>query len=135
VEPQASDPDALTAACCPVFDFDMMIWGWSWGPDPNDPLGVMRTDQIPNGSSETGYANPAYDALYDQQAVELDREKRREIVFQMQEIVFNDVVYIIPYYQQTVQAYRTDRFTGWITDAPTLMLENVAVLKQVEAVK
>jgi peptide/nickel transport system substrate-binding protein len=135
VEPQASDPDALTAACCPVFDFDMMIWGWSWGPDPNDPLGVMRTDQIPSGSSETGYANPAYDALYDQQAVELDREKRREIVFQMQEIVFNDVVYIIPYYQQTVQAYRTDRFTGWITDAPTLMLENVAVLKQVEAVK
>ena len=135
VEPQAIDPDALTAACCPVFDFDMMIWGWSWGPDPNDPLGVMRTDQIPSGSSETGYANPAYDALYDQQAVELDREKRREIVFQMQEIVFNDVVYIIPYYQQTVQAYRTDRFTGWITDAPTLMLENVAVLKQVEAVK
>ncbi|MFZ4657065.1 MAG: ABC transporter substrate-binding protein [Caldilineaceae bacterium] len=135
VEPQAIDPDALTAVCCPVFDFDMMIWGWSWGPDPNDPLGVMRTDQIPNGSSETGYANPAYDALYDQQAVELDRDKRREIVFQMQEIVFNDVVYIIPYYQQTVQAYRTDRFTGWITDAPTLMLENVAVLKQVEAVK
>ena len=135
VEPQAIDPDALTAACCPVFDFDMMIWGWSWGPDPNDPLGVMRTDQIPSGSSETGYANPDYDALYNQQAVELDREKRREIVFQMQEIVFNDVVYIIPYYQQTVQAYRTDRFTGWITDAPTLMLENVAVLKQVEAVK
>ena len=135
VEPQSVDPDALTAACCPVFDFDMMIWGWSWGPDPNDPLGVMRTDQIPSGSSETGYANAEYDTLYDQQAVELDREKRREIVFQMQEIVFNDVVYIIPYYQQTVQAYRTDRFTGWITDAPTLMLENVAVLKQVEAVK
>jgi len=134
VEPQSVDPDALTAACCPAFDFDVMIWGWSWGPDPNDPLGVMRTDQIPTGSSETGYANPDYDALYDQQAVELDREKRREIVFQMQEIVFNDVVYIIPYYQQTVQAYRTDRFTGWITDAPTLMLENVAVLRQVEAV-
>lgn len=135
LEPQAVDPDALTAACCPVFDFDIMIWGWSWGPDPNDPLGVMRTDQIPSGSSETGYANAEYDALYDQQAVELDREKRRDIVFQMQEIVFNDVVYIIPYYQQTVQAYRTDRFTGWITDAPTLMLENVAVLQQVEAVK
>lgn len=135
VEPQAVDPDALTAACCPAFDFDIMIWGWSWGPDPNDPLGVMRTDQIASGSSETGYANPAYDALYDQQAVELDREKRRDIVFQMQKQVFDDVVYIIPYYQQTVQAYRTDRFTGWITDAPTLMLESVIVLTQVETVK
>lgn len=135
VEPQSIDPDALTAACCPGFDYDVMIWGWSWGPDPNDPLGVMRTDQIPSGSNETGYANPQFDTLYDQQAIERDREKRREIVFQMQEIVFNDVVYIIPYYQQTVQAYRTDRFTGWITDAPTLMLENVWVLKQVEAVQ
>ncbi|MCE7983987.1 MAG: ABC transporter substrate-binding protein [Caldilinea sp. CFX5] len=134
-EPQSVDPDALTSACCPGFDYDIMIWNWSWGPDPNDPLGVMRTDQIPSGNNETGYANPQFDTLYDQQAVELDREKRRAIVFQMQEIVFNDVVYIIPYYPQTVQAYRTDRFTGWITDAPTLMLENVTVLKQVEAVK
>lgn len=134
-EPQAADPDALTTACCPAFDFDIMIWGWSWGPDPNEPLGVMRTDQIPTGSSETGYANPAYDALYDQQAVELDREKRRAIVFQMQEMVFNDVVYIIPYYQDTVQAYRTDRFTGWVTDTPTLMLEDSSVLTKVEPVK
>ncbi|MEZ4679504.1 MAG: ABC transporter substrate-binding protein [Caldilineaceae bacterium] len=123
-EPQAVDPDALTTACCPGFDFDIIIWGWSWGPDPNDPLGVMRTDQIPTGSSETGYANPEFDALYDQQAVELDPEKRRDIVFQMQQIVFDDVVYIIPYYQYRVQAYRTDRFTGWITDQPTIELEN-----------
>ncbi len=134
-EPQAMDPDALTAVCCPAFDFDLMIWGWSWGPDPNDPLGVMRTDQIPTGSSETGYANPAFDALYDQQAVELDREKRRALVFQMQELVFNDVAYIIPYYQDLVQAYRTDRFTGWITDAPTLTLEDPSVLTQVEPVR
>ncbi len=134
-EPQAQDPDALTTLCCPAFDFDLMIWGWSWGPDPNDPLGVMRTDQIPTGSSETGYANPEFDALYDQQAIELDRVKRRAIVFQMQEIVFNDVVYIIPYYQDLVQAYRTDRFTGWVTDAPTLTLEDPSVLTKVEPVR
>lgn len=134
-EPQAVDPDALTTACCPAFDFDIMIWGWSWGPDPNDPLGVMRTDQIPTGSSETGYANPDYDALYDQQAVELDPEQRRTLVYQMQQIVFDDVVYIIPYYQSRVQAYRTDRFTGWITDQPTLELENHKNLVQVEPVQ
>ncbi len=134
-EPQAVDPDALTSACCPAFDFDIMIWGWSWGPDPNDPLGVMRTDQIPTGSSETGYANPKFDALYDQQAVELDPEKRREIVYQMQQIVFDDVVYIIPYYQSTVQAYRSDRFTGWITDQPTVDLSNHKNLVEIEPVR
>jgi peptide/nickel transport system substrate-binding protein len=134
-EPQAVDPDALTSACCPAFDFDIIIWGWSWGPDPNDPLGVMRTDQIPTGSSETGYANPEFDALYDQQAVELDPEKRRELVFQMQQIVFDDVVYIIPYYQSTVQAYRSDRFTGWITDQPTVDLSNRKNLVVIEPVQ
>ena len=134
-EPQAVDPDALTTACCPAFDFDIMIWGWTWGPDPNDPLGVMRTDQIASGSSETGYANPAFDALYDQQAVELDPEKRRELVFQMQQLIFDDVVYIIPYYQRVVQAYRTDRFTGWITDQPTLELSNRKNLVLVEPVQ
>jgi len=134
-EPQAQDPDALTAVCCPAFDFDILIWGWSWGPDPNDPLGVMRTDQIPTGSSETGYASSEFDALYDQQAIELDRAKRRDLVFQMQELVFTDVVYIIPYYQDLVQAYRTDRFTGWITDAPTLALEDPSVLTTVEPVR
>ncbi|MBX3012906.1 MAG: ABC transporter substrate-binding protein [Caldilineaceae bacterium] len=134
-EPQAMDPDALTAVCCPAFDFDIMIWGWSWGPDPNDPLGVMRTDQIPTGSSETGYANAAYDTLYDQQSVERDPEQRRALVFQMQEIVLNDVVYIIPYYQDLVQAYRTDRFTGWVIDAPTLTLEDSSVLTKVELVQ
>jgi peptide/nickel transport system substrate-binding protein len=134
-EPQAVDPDALTSACCPAFDFDIIIWGWSWGPDPNDPLGVMRTDQIPTGSSETGYANPEFDALYDQQAVELDPEKRRELVFQMQQIVFDDVVYIIPYYQSTIQAYRSDRFTGWITDQPTVDLSNRKNLVVIEPVQ
>ena len=132
-EPQAVDPDALTSVCCPAFDFDIMIWNWSWGPDPNDPLGVMRTDQIATGNSETGYANPTFDALYDQQAVELDPEKRREIVFQMQQLIFDDVVYIIPYYPSRVQAYRSDRFTGWITDQATLELENHKNLVQIES--
>jgi len=96
---------------------------------------VMRTDQIESGSNETGYANPAYDKLYDQQAVELDKEKRKQIVWQMQEMVHKDVVYIIPYYPDTVEAYRTDRFQGWITDQPTLELENVLNLVVIEPVK
>ncbi len=134
-EPQAVDPDALTAACCPAFDFDIMIWGWSWGPDPNDPLGVMRTDQIPTGSGESGYSTPEYDQLYDQQAVELDPEKRKAIVWQMQEIVFNDVVYVIPYYHDVVQAFRTDRFQGWIVDQPTLELSDPSSLMTIEPVQ
>jgi peptide/nickel transport system substrate-binding protein len=132
---QAVDPDALTSQCCPAFDFDIMIWGWGSDPDPNLLLGVMTTDQIPTGSSETGYSNPAYDALYNQQATELDKDARKALVWQMQQIVHDDVVYIIPFYPQAVQAYRTDRFTGWITDMPKVALEDVTSLMVVKPVK
>ena len=133
LQPQALDPDALTSACCPNFDFDVMIWGWGSDPDPNLLLGVMTTDEIPTGSSETGYSNPEYDELFKQQAVEVDHAKRRDMVWQMQEMVHEDVVYIV-YYQAQVQAYRTDRFQGWVTE-PTLVLEDPTSLTVIEPVQ
>ena len=134
LEPQAFDPDALTSVCCPAFDFDVMIWGWGSDPDPNALLNVMTTKEIPTGSSETGYANPEYDKLYEEQAVELDHNKRRDLIWQMQQLAFNDVVYLT-YYQQQVQAFRTDRFKGWITDAPTLVLQDPTSLTVIEPVQ
>jgi peptide/nickel transport system substrate-binding protein len=129
------DPDALTAQCCPAFDFDIMIWGWGSDPDPNLLLGVMTTDQIPTGSSETGYSNPEFDKLYNEQATAPDFQTRKDIVWQMQQIVFDDVVYIIPFYPQATEAYRTDRFTGWITDQPKVALEDPTSLVVVEPVQ
>lgn len=132
VEAQAFDPDALLAVCCPVFDYDIIIWGWQTDPDPNVLLKVMTSDAIPNGSSEAGYANPEYDALYQQQSTELDPKRRQELVWQMQQIVLDDVVYVVPYYAQTAQAYRTDHFTGWIIDQPTISLEDQSSLVNIE---
>lgn len=135
LEAQAMDPDALTSVCCPAFDFDIIIWGWGSDPDPNLLLSVMTTDEIPTGSSETGYSNPEYDELFAQQATELDPERRRELVWQMQQIVHEDVVYVIPYYEQAVQAYRKDRFTGWILDQPKVELSDVTSLFVVSPVQ
>lgn len=135
LELQAIDPDALTAECCPAFDYDIMLWGWGSDPDPNLLLSVYSTGEIPNGYNETGYSNPEYDELHTKQGVELDPEKRREIVWQMQQIVFDDVVYIIPYYEQQIQAYRVDKFTGWITDKPKLELSDISSLLVIEPVR
>jgi len=135
LEMQAVDPDALTAQCCPAFDFDIMLWGWSSDPDPSALLYVYTTEAIPTGSSETGYSNTAYDELYAQQQVELDFETRNELVWEMQKIVHDDVVYIIPYYEQAVQAYRKDSFAGWITDQPKLELSDPASLTVIEPVQ
>lgn len=135
LQPQAVDPDALTAQCCPAFDFDIMIWGWASDPDPSALLYVYTTEAIPTGSSETGYSNPVYDELYQKQQVELDFDARRDIVWEMQKIVHDDVVYIIPFYDANVQAYRTDRFTGWITDQPKVELSDVTSLVVIEPVR
>ena len=110
------DSDALTAVCCPAFDYDVIRWGWGLGVDPASLLYIATTEQIPTGVSEAGYSNPEYDALYRQQLVTVDREERLAIIHQMQEILVRDVPYIIPYYAQSVAAYRNDRFTGWVTD-------------------
>ncbi len=134
-ELQATDPDALTAQCCPVFDYDVILWGWASDPDPNILLGVQSTGEIESGYNESGYSNPVYDGLFAEQAVELDLQARTEIVWKMQEITFNDVVYIIPYYEQTIQAYRTDRFTGWLTDFPKIELGDATSLVVIEPVK
>jgi peptide/nickel transport system substrate-binding protein len=134
-QPQAVDPDALSSQCCPAFDYDILIWGWGSDPDPSFLLGVMLSSEIPTGSSESGYSNPAYDQLFDQQSKEMDPAKRKALVWQMQEIVHTDVVYLVPFYSQAVQAYRSDRFTGWITDQPKLALDHVINLLAVAPVK
>ncbi len=135
LELQAVDPDTLTAECCPAFDYDIILWSWGSDSDPNLLLSAHTTDEIPNGYNETGYSNPELDELHIQQGRELNLEKRREIVWQMQQIAFDDVVYIIPYYEQQIQAYRVDRFTGWITDTTKIELSDVSSLVVIEPVK
>jgi peptide/nickel transport system substrate-binding protein len=135
LEPQALDPDALTSVCCPAFDFDVILWGWGSDPDPGFMLSVLTTAEISTGTSETGYSNPEYDELFAAQAVELDRAKRQEIVWKMQEIMLRDLPYIIPYYQQQVQAFRKDRFKGWITDQTKVELTDPSSLTVIEAVQ
>lgn len=135
LEMQALDPDALTSICCPAFDYDILIWGWGSDPDPSFLLSVMLTDQIPTGMSETGYSSPEFDDLFIQQSKELDPAKRQEIVWKMQEILHQDVVYIVPFYSKAVQAYRSDRFKGWIVDQPKLALDDVTSLMMVEPVR
>jgi peptide/nickel transport system substrate-binding protein len=119
---QAVDSDLLTSRCCPAFDYDIMLWEWGSDPDPNFLLRVMLTDDISSGTNESGYSNPEYDKLFAQQSTELDAEQRRAIIWRMQDIVHDDVVYIIPFYQKAVQAYRTDTFRGWLTNSGNLDL-------------
>ena len=132
--PEAVDSDSLIAATTPAGDYDLVIWGWGPDPDPDFILSVMTTDQfVEGGWSDSGYHNPEYDQLYlDQQQV-VDKTERQQIIWKMQEMVFNDRPYITLYYEDLLQAYRSDRFTGFI-ESPIGIEAGLSLLK-VEPVK
>ncbi len=126
LEPKPAEE--LSRVCCPAFDYDLILWAWGSDPDPDFLLSVPTTRGIPSGLNETGYSNPVYDDLYLQQRNEPNPAKRRAIIWQMQEILHRDVVYIIPYYDFRIQAFRTDKFTGWRTADDLLGLDRLANL-------
>ena len=61
-------------------NFDLSMWDWVGYLDPDFVLSVVNCDQY-GGWSDTGYCNPEYDRLYEQQAATADEAKRREIVW------------------------------------------------------
>jgi len=93
-------------------DYDMFIWGWASGTDPDYLLSVLTCDQR-MGRSDTFYCNQRYDRLYAEQKLETQIPARAEIVKEMQEIVYRENPYVVLYYDNQLEAYRTDRFTGW----------------------
>ena len=132
--PEAVDPDSLIAQTTPAGDYDLVIWGWGPDPDPDFILSVMTSEQFVDGGwSDSGYSNPEYDQLYLDQQIAVDKNERQQIVWKMQEMVFNDRPYIVLWYQDLLQAYRSDRFTGFI-ESP-LGIEISLSLMQVEPVK
>jgi peptide/nickel transport system substrate-binding protein len=132
--PEAVDPDALTALVTPTGDYDLVIWGWGPDPDPDFILSVMTTDQfVEGGWSDSGYSNPVYDQLYMDQQTILDKNQRQQVIWQMQEMVYNDRPYIVLWYDYMLEAYRSDRFTGFVVSP--LAIEAAVSLVQVEPVK
>ncbi|MFL5768268.1 MAG: ABC transporter substrate-binding protein [Actinomycetota bacterium] len=94
-------------------DWDIFVWGWDSGVnDPDYMLGIVLSNQI-GGNNDVYYANKTYDHLYDEQSTELDKTKRIELCMQMQQMFYEDAAYIIMWYQDKLQAYRSDTWTGW----------------------
>jgi peptide/nickel transport system substrate-binding protein len=103
-------------------NFDMFEWGWVVEPDPNYQLSTFTCanrsykdgDAIYANLSDSFYCDEGYDKLNAQQAVETDATKRAEIVKQMQQQLYDDSPYLVTYYYNNYEAYRSDRFTGFV---------------------
>jgi len=94
-------------------DYDIYIWQWEpSGSDPGRRLGYFRTAQIQN-QNDACWSNPEYDKLWEQQSREPDPQKRKEIAYRMQQILYQESPYIILDYPKLLEAWDTSRWEGW----------------------
>jgi peptide/nickel transport system substrate-binding protein len=93
-------------------DYDIELWGWSGGIDPNGLLQIFKCDAI-GDSSDSQYCNPAFDKMYDDQLAAQTADERKTILGEMQNLIYDKAVYDILYYDANLVGYRTDRFAGF----------------------
>jgi len=103
-------------------EFDMFEWGWVVEPDPDYQLSTFTCGSRSYKSggsvlanlSDSFYCNPAYDKLYEQQSITIDPARRAQIVKDMQRMLYDDAPYVVTFYYDELQAYRSDRFAGFL---------------------
>jgi peptide/nickel transport system substrate-binding protein len=94
-------------------DYDIYSWGWGPDPDPDFILSTYTTDQCLIWS-DTCWSNEEYDRLYEEQQTAASAEERQAIIEQMQQIFYEEVPQVVLWYDNDLQAYRSDRWSGFV---------------------
>lgn len=102
-------------------DYDMFEWGWTPFVDPDPMLSYFTCGQLSTDPdnpldyyNDASWCDASFDADFKAQNQELDRAKRLEIVHRMLGTMYDAAVYNVLLYEGDLQAYRTDRFEGWL---------------------
>jgi len=98
--------------------FQLYTFRWVGGNNDPDIFEVFNSQRMPpDGSNRGHYRNPRLDALLAQARAEPDRERRRQILAAVQEIVADDLPYLNLWYMDNVSVHR--RRIGNVTLEPT----------------
>ena len=92
-------------------DYDLYVWGWGPDPDPDFILSTFTSSQCGTWS-DTCYSNPQYDKLYKEQQIAPNPQARQAIVFQMQQLLYKDNPELVLYYDKSLEAYNSTKWTG-----------------------
>jgi peptide/nickel transport system substrate-binding protein len=91
--------------------FDLAVWNWVGYVDPDFMLSVMTRDQW-HSWNDTGYNDPAYDAMYEKQSRLVDQSERRELVWKMQAKLARERPYIHTVEEEIIMAF-SDEWEGF----------------------
>lgn len=110
------DPDAASQAITGTdgkyADFDLSMSNWVPPVDPQFVVSVLTCGQWGN-TNDSGYCNPAYDALYEKQSTLIDPAARHAVINQMQALAYKDRPYIILDYPYVLEAHGP-AWTGFV---------------------
>lgn len=120
VKPKIVSEDALTEIIGEG-TFDMFEWGWVVEPDPDYQLSTFTCanrsykdgGNVFANLSDSFFCDKGYDALYAQQKEQIDPAERAGTVKEMQRILYEQAPYVVTFYYDNLEAYRSDRFTGF----------------------
>jgi len=77
--------------------WDMTGWQMTARPERLDPdellFNLFHSSTAEKGYNFIGYINPEFDKIAEKQRVTIDREERRKLIHQLQEILANDAAY------------------------------------------
>jgi peptide/nickel transport system substrate-binding protein len=113
LNPSVMDFDTLWAKTSPNANFDISFWEWSGNDDPDFLFSVLTSGQfVKDGWSDSGFSNPTYDKLYEQQKMSNTDSERRLLLHEMQQILFEEAPYLVFAYYGPIGAMNTDLVKG-----------------------
>ncbi len=109
--------------------WQMTAWRMVARPERMDPdefvFNLFHSSTAEQGYNFVGYNNPEYDALAEAQRGETDPEARRELIFEAQALIANDVPYVYVAHPSLPQLVRTDVWdANSIVDAQGIGVQN-----------
>jgi len=132
----AMDPDSfLDYLYNPMSDqLEMMVYGEDPSPDPWSDW-VWQEDVGWDAGGEwwnpTYWSNPRFNKLYVDNACAKDLETKKEILYEMQELMAEDLARIFLARAELITVHRTDKFEGWVNEVggPVSWLNDWSILK------
>ena len=95
-------------------DYDMFLWGWVGDADPNFLMSINCSNQV-GMWNQSAWSYPTYDKLFTLQGRQLDPQQRKQTIWRMEQIIYDQSPFIPLIYSRYQEAYNTSDWTGWVT--------------------
>lgn len=97
-------------------DYEMAVWGWS-APvlvDPVRAVDVVHSDPTIGTINVGGYKNPEVDRVGVELRAAVDEGRRKELASRLQQLIAEDVPFVMAYFPDMAFAYRPQAYDGWV---------------------